>query len=378
MSADTSTDMSAAPGRPKQANAPSGGSAVRVASSVEASHPREVLLGAQAARVSLPVCDHYSGVEARMRKSLQLQAEFTEEFGACVFDVTLDCEDGAPVGGEADHAALVVALTLLADSNARVAVRVHPVDHPAFESDIATIAGAVGHKLTHIMIPKVESVLDVDRAVKALARASAGHLPLQVLIESPAAVHRAFEIAAHPRVQSLSFGLMDFVSSHGGAISSDGMGVQGQFTHPLVVRAKLEIASACHAWGKVPSHCVVAEFRDTQALGAAARRAAREFGYTRMWSIHPDQIRPIVQAFAPSAPEIEIAAKIIAAAADADWAPISFDGKLQDRASYRYFWQVLERAHQTGRELPNDIRIYFNPGYKATHGPTPDTTETSS
>jgi hypothetical protein len=58
----------------------------------------------------LPVCDHYSGVEARMRKSLQLQAEMTEEFGACVFDVTLDCEDGAPVGGEADHAALVVAL----------------------------------------------------------------------------------------------------------------------------------------------------------------------------------------------------------------------------------------------------------------------------
>ena len=60
----------------------------------------------------LPVCDHYSGVEARMRKSLQLQAEMTEEFGACVFDVTLDCEDGAPVGGEAEHAALVVELAL--------------------------------------------------------------------------------------------------------------------------------------------------------------------------------------------------------------------------------------------------------------------------
>ena len=62
------------------------------------SHPRAVLLGAQAGAIALPVCDHYSGVEARMRKSLQLQAEMTEEFGACVFDVTLDCEDGAPVG----------------------------------------------------------------------------------------------------------------------------------------------------------------------------------------------------------------------------------------------------------------------------------------
>ena len=68
-------------------------------------HPRDVLLGAQASAIQLPVCDHYSGVEARMRKSLQLQAEMTQEFGTCVFDATLDCEDGAPVGGEAEHAA---------------------------------------------------------------------------------------------------------------------------------------------------------------------------------------------------------------------------------------------------------------------------------
>jgi citrate lyase subunit beta/citryl-CoA lyase len=323
-------------------------------------HPREALLGAQAGAVVLPVCDHYSGVEARMRKSLQLQAEMTEEFGACVFDVTLDCEDGAPVGGEADHAALVMTLALLADEKARVAVRVHPVDHPAFEQDIATIAGKAGHKLTHVMIPKVESLDDIARADKALASAFAGHLPLQVLVESPAAVHRAFEIAAHPRVQSLSFGLMDFVSAHGGAIPADGMSSAGQFTHPLVVRAKLDIASACHAFGKVPSHCVVTEFSDTAAMQAAATRAAREFGYTRMWSIHPSQIRPILEAFAPAAQEIDVASKIIAAAARADWAPISFEGQLHDRASYRYFWHVLERAHRTGRALPDDMQAYFS------------------
>ncbi|WP_137895196.1 CoA ester lyase [Ramlibacter sp. 2FC] len=324
-------------------------------------HPREILLGAQASAGLIPVCDHYSGVEARMRKSLQLQAEMTEEFGACMFDVTLDCEDGAPVGGEAEHAALVVALATLAPDKARVAVRVHPVDHPAFEQDIATIAGNVGHKLSHIMVPKVESVDDVLRAENALKAAAADHLPLHVLIESPAAVHRAFEIAAHPRVQSLSFGLMDFVSAHGGAIPSDGMSSAGQFSHPLVVRAKLEIASACHAHGKVPSHCVVTEFNDTAAMQAAASRAAREFGYTRMWSIHPAQIRPILEAMAPSAKEVETASKIIVAAERADWAPISFQGQLHDRASYRYFWQVLERAHQTGRALPDEAQAYFQP-----------------
>jgi citrate lyase subunit beta / citryl-CoA lyase len=338
-----------------------GGSAVHAVTGVGASaaHPRDVLLGAQAAGISIPVCDHYSGVEARMRKSLQLQAEMTEEFGACVFDVTLDCEDGAPVGGEAEHAALVTELALAAGEGARVAVRVHPVDHPAFEADMASIAGRAGRKLAHIMIPKVESVQDVLRAEAALLSASAGHLPLQVLIESPAAVHRAFDIAAHPRVQSLSFGLMDFVSAHGGAIPSDGMSSAGQFAHPLVVRAKLEIASACHAHGKVPSHCVVTEFSDTAAMQAAATRAAREFGYTRMWSIHPSQIRPIVEALAPSVRDIETASRIIAAAAAADWAPISFEGQLHDRASYRYYWQVIERAHQTGRALAPEILAYF-------------------
>ncbi len=320
-----------------------------------------MLRGAQAGAAVLPVCDHYSGVESRMRKSLALQAEMAQEFGACVFDVTLDCEDGAPVGGEAEHAALVAELALAAAPAMRVGVRVHPVDHPAFAGDVVTIAGRAGHRLSHLMVPKVESIDDVREAVSALEAAGAEALPLHVLIESPLAVHHAFEIAGHPQVQSLSFGLMDFVSAHGGAIPADGMGAQGQFTHPLVVRAKLEIASAAHAHGKVPSHCVVTEFNDLEAMRAAAKKAAVEFGYTRMWSIHPNQIRPILEAFAPDERQIEVATKIIAAAIHADWAPVSFDGTLHDRASYRHFWQVLTRAQATGRVLPPEAQAWFAP-----------------
>ncbi len=295
-----------------------------------------------------------------MRKSLQLQAEMAAEFGTCVFDVTLDCEDGAPVGGEADHAALVSALALAAPAAARVAVRVHPVAHPAFEADVASIVGAAGHRLCHLMLPKVESVADVQGAAKALDAAGAMELPLHVLIESPMAVHRAFDIAAHPRVQSLSFGLMDFVSAHGGAIPAEAMGVAGQFAHPLVLRAKLAIASACHAHGKVPSHNVVTEFKDAAALSHAARQAADALGYTRMWSIHPDQIRPILAAFAPGEGAVEIATRIVLAAENADWAPISFQGQLHDRASVRYHWHVLLRAQRAGRALPSEVRAWFD------------------
>ena len=322
-------------------------------------HPRDVLQDAQAGAVTLPVCDHYSGVEVRMRKSLQLQAEMTQEFGVCVFDVTLDCEDGAPVGGEAEHAALVTELALAADPQARVAVRVHPVDHPAFAADIQTIAGRAGGRLCHIMLPKVESLADVALAVQAIDAAGATALPVHALIESPAAVHRAFDIASHPRLQSLSFGLMDFVSAHGGAIPADAMGSAGQFSHPLVVRAKLDIASACHAHGKVPSHSVVTEFSDAVAMENAARVASQTLGFTRMWSIHPSQIRPILQAMAPSEKDIAQACEVLGAAQASDWAPISHDGQLHDRASYRFFWHVLQRAHATGRSLPAQALAYF-------------------
>lgn len=327
------------------------------------SHPRDVLLGAQAVRGLLPVCDHYSGVPARMVKSLQLQAELIKEFGVCVLDVTLDCEDGAPTGGEIEQAKTVATLANNAYSatnniaKPRIGARLHAVDHPAFASDIEIVVGQAASSLAYIMIPKVESAADVAIAAAAMD-AMGSRLPLHVLIESPAAVHRAFEIAAHPRVESISFGLMDFVSAHAGAIPHTAMGME-QFQHPLVIRAKLEIASACHAYGKVPSHCVVTELQDASIIERAAHTAATSLGYTRMWSIHPHQIRPILRAFMPSIEEVELAQKVIQKAHSENWAPIAFNGKLHDRASYRYFWQVLERAHQTGCTLPESVQTYF-------------------
>lgn len=331
--------------------------------------PRHVLLGA-AVSGNLPVCDHYCGVYARMLKSLALQAELMQEFGACVFDVTLDCEDGAPIGSEREHALLVAELVQQTFAGARapgagperrVAVRVHPLDHPAFEQDVQIVVGRAGQFLCHLMLPKIDCVADIDRAAVCIdAAAGVGQrrtpIPLHVLVESPLALANVKSIAAHPRVQSVSLGLMDFVSAHAGAIPASAMGVAAgdragaidQFNHPLVVRAKVELASACHAYGKTPAHGVVTEFRDTQLVHNAARQAARLLGFTRMWSIHPDQIRPILSAFAPDPSEVVLASRIICAAQQAQWGPISVDGQLHDRASYRYYWQVLEKAYQTG------------------------------
>jgi citrate lyase subunit beta/citryl-CoA lyase len=330
-----------------------------------ATHPRDALFDADETAVALlPVCDHYCGVESRMRKSLALQAELGP-----VFDITFDCEDGAPIGGETEHAHLVAELAMSAENRfGRVGARVHPVDHPSFADDVATLVGRAGERLAYLMLPKPRGLDDVERAcaeidhqsrVRGLSRA----LPVHVLVETHGALREVERIAAHSRIESISFGLMDFVSAHRGAIPASGMSVEGQFTHPLVLRAKLAIAAACHGFAKTPSHSVVTEFNDASAIMAAATRASRELGYTRMWSIHPNQIEPIVEAFAPTAAEVEQACQIIMAAQDAQWAPINHRqygrDTLHDRASYRYFWRVLERAQRTGQPLPAEVRLRF-------------------
>jgi len=327
----------------------------------QATPPRQALFDPDEAPVStLPVCDHYSGVEVRMRKSLALQAEMGP-----VFDVTLDGEDGAPVGGEREHAHLMAELVMSAANRfGRVGARLPPVPHPQFESMTDVLVQGAGSRLAYLMIPKVRSLAELQRAadaVDAAARAAglARTIPLHALVETHGGLREVQALAAHPRIESLSFGLMDFVSAHRGAIPQSAMGAAGQFDHPLVLRAKLEIAAACHGHGKTPSHCVVTEFSDAAAMTQAARRAAQEFGYTRMWSIHPNQIRPILQAMAPSEAEIVQATEIIVAAVAVNWAPIQHDKQLHDRASYRYFWQLLCRAHATGRRLAPEVALYF-------------------
>ncbi len=323
-------------------------------------HPRQALFDAAGAAPALPVCDHYAGVPLRMHKSLLMQAELGP-----VFDVTLDCEDGAPVGGEAEHAHLVAELVMSSrNAHGRVGARVHPFDHPSFDADVSTLIKIAGGQLAYLMVPKVQSLAQVQEAVAAIDRAllENGHkrpVPVHVLIETHGALRDVDRIAAQPRIESLSFGLMDFVSAHRGAIPQSGMSAAGQFEHPLVLRAKLEISAACHAHLKTPSHCVVTEFKKLDLLRNAAQKASRQLGYLRMWSIHPDQIRPIVEAFAPTVAETDQAIEILLAAQANHWAPISHRDTLHDRASYRYFWHVLERAMRTGQDLPIEVRQAF-------------------
>lgn len=315
-------------------------------------HPSDVLFQGARRPIILPACDHYAGSEKLMRKSLALQ----QELGP-LFDITFDCEDGAQPGSELAHAQLIGNLINSEENQfCRIGARVHDASNPHFVADVSTICHLAAQKLAYLVLPKAEDLAQVERAVHFISEqaALAGRfdLPIHVLIETHGALADVFAIAALPQVQCLSFGIMDFVSAHNGAINANAMRTPGQFTHPLVVRAKLEIAAACHAHGKVPSHNVTTDIKDTAVVANDAARCTAEFGYTRMWSIHPNQIKPIVKAFIPRNSEVTEALGILLDAQKANWGPIQVHGRLHDRASYRYYWTILQRAKTSGMSLP--------------------------
>jgi citrate lyase subunit beta/citryl-CoA lyase len=329
-------------------------------------HPSAALYDPARALPRLPPCVHYAGNERYLRKALTLQHEMGP-----VFDIACDCEDGAPVGQERAHAKAMAALIVGGDNAfGRVGARIHDLTHTTWRSELDILVGEAGAKIAFLTVPKVNTVGDVERflhAVREEALRAGVHrtIPVSVMIETPGAVHDAWAIAALPGIASLDFGTLDFVSAHRGAIPAAAMQSPGQFDHPLVRRAKCEVAAAALAHAVVPAHGVTLALDDPDAVHADALRAKDEFGFLRMWSIHPTQIEPIVRAFSPDANAVATAATVLAAAQAADWGPIRHDGKLYDRASYRFFWELLQQAHASGAPLPASAGAFFAAGAPA-------------
>lgn len=322
-------------------------------------HPRLALYG-EPQFPSLAACEHYCGTVKQLGKAVALQNQ-----RGPLFDITADCEDGAPLGEEISHARALAECIASADNlYDRIGIRIHDVRHPAWKEEVDTILAIAGERVAYIVLPKAEGIGDVLAQIEVIEAARQRYgirrpLPLHVLIETPQALHQVWQIAALEAVETLDFGLMDFVSAHGGAIPEAAMRSPGQFEHPLIRRAKCEIAAAALAHHKIPAHNVTTEFRNPSIVAEDARRARQEFGFLRMWSIHPNQIEPIIAAMRPPFADVELAGRILIAAQEARWGPIQIDGRLHDRASYRYYWQMLLDARRTGQRLPPEIERRF-------------------
>ena len=323
-------------------------------------HPREALYAGERPFPAIPACEHYAGSEKLIGKALELQAKIGR-----VFDVTCDCEDGAQTGKERSHAEMIVdVLTSKRNTFGMAGTRIHDHSHPHWRADIDILVGGAGKVLAYVCIPKVNSAAQAAEMIAYVREVAKRNkvkrrVPVHVLIETHGGLREAWEIAALEGVQALDFGLMDFVSDHHGALNSAVMRSPQQFEHPLVVRAKSDIAAAALAHGVVPTHNPSLDLKNSYNVFRDAWRARNDFGFLRMYSIHPIQIQAIVDAMKPDLAEVADASAILLAAQRANWGPIQHAGELHDRATYRYFWHLLQKAKLTGVAMPAEASEAF-------------------
>ena len=323
-------------------------------------HPNEALFEGEPPFPVLPACEHFAGTEVRIGKAFELQ----QEMGG-VFDITMDLEDGAPTGEERAHAEMSARMQQ-SDANTfdMAGVRIHNYTHDHWRADVDILVGEAGDRLAYLTVPKCT---DADQGAEMIAyiqerAARAGverEIPVHILVETHGALHHAWELSALPTVQVLDFGLMDFVSAHHGTIPASAMRSPGQFEHALIRRAKAEVVAAALAHGVVPAHNVTLELKAPDVIYGDARRAHEEFGFMRQWSIYPAQIEPITRAMSPQPPEVELGEAIMLKAYEADWGPIQHEGDLHDRATYRYYWESLQRARLMNIQLSDEVERTF-------------------
>lgn len=323
-------------------------------------HPNEVLFEGEKPFPIIPTCEHFAGTEERISKALELQ----NKMGG-VFDITMDCEDGAPTGAEKAHAEMVVRMQNSPGNEHNMSgVRIHDYTHEHWKADIDIVVGGAAERVAYITVPKTVRAVELSRMIDYVrnATAKAGsnrEIPIHALVETHGALREVWQIAELPNVQVLDFGLMDFVSAHHGAIPAFAMRSPHQFEHALLRRGKSEVVAAALANGVVPAHNVTLELRDVEFIFNDAKRAHDEFGFLRQWSIYPAQIEPITRAMAPAHDEIEEAEAILLKAYAADWGPIQHEGNLHDRATYRYYWEQLQRARIQNVKLGKEVTERF-------------------
>jgi citrate lyase subunit beta/citryl-CoA lyase len=330
-------------------------------------HPNEALFGGEKPFPLIPACEHFAGSEKLILKALSLQDSNNPNAIGAVFDITCDCEDGAASGQERDHAEMIVNV-LNSDANKykMAGARIHDYTHPSWRQDIDILVGGAGKVLSYITIPKCTDFVQASEMISYIQEVAKKNqisrkIPVHILIETHGALKQVCEIAKLPWLQVLDFGLMDFVSAHHGAIPASAMRSPGQFEHRLLARAKAEVVAAALANGVVPAHNVTLDLKNVETTFSDASRARNEFGFLRMWSIYPTQIQAIVDAMKPNFDEVSDAANILLAAQAANWGPIQYAGELHDRATYRYFWEILQKAKLTGVAISDEAnRAFFS------------------
>ncbi|HEV7458435.1 MAG TPA: CoA ester lyase [Roseococcus sp.] len=218
--------------------------------------------------------------------------------------VLLDLEDSVPQDRKAEaRAGLAEAVPTARGGGADVLVRVNrPLALAVGDIEAAIAAGADGILLTKALGP--------DHVALAAEMLAAARRPMRmiVMIETAAALPRMAEMArASPLVAGLLIGAEDLAAEIGAAPDDE-----------IIALAKRQMVLAAVSAGVAPLGTLgtVADYRDAEKLRALVARSRRA-GLVGASCIHPSVVPILNEGFSPSAAEVDLARRQLAAAEEA-------------------------------------------------------------
>lgn len=217
--------------------------------------------------------------------------------------IILDLED-AVAPPKKDEARLLVrnALRQVNFYGAERMVRINQL--PRGLDDLEEI---IPHNVHVVLLPKCESkeqVQEVNKKIQSIQKNKKlkGEIYMMPIIESALGVIRAYEIAsAANNVVAVAIGLEDYSADLGVQRTKEGF--ESQYARSYLV-------NACRAAGVQAIDSAFSDFQDEEALRKTVLKL-KSLGFEGIGCIHPNQIKPVHESFAPQAEEIAKAKAIV-------------------------------------------------------------------
>jgi citrate lyase subunit beta/citryl-CoA lyase len=259
--------------------------------------------------------------ERKLRKALSSGADA----------VIADLEDAVTPEEKRTARTLSTSVLAEAEGDALRLVRVNAAGSEWIADDVEAV-DSIG--LDGLVLPKATAA-----AVGAVAGLG---LPVVAIVETPAGVRGAFELAVTPAVEALVLGAVDLGLALGLEPREDGLEL-------LFARSSLVVDSAA-AGLRGPIDQVWTTLRDDAGLQRDCA-LARSLGFRGKACIHPEQVSVVNDAFSPSSEELARARDVVRAFEDAaadGRGAVAFDGEMIDLP-------VVERARQLLAEAKRSV-----------------------
>lgn len=273
----------------------------------------------------------------KIRKASTLQVD----------SVCLDMEDGvARNRKEEARNTIGQALQTIEFAALERMARINPVSSGLEMDDLRQ---AVRGRPQALVVPKVEQPAAIEWVAGAISELEnefgfpPGDIKILAMIESAAGVVNLDAIShSSNRLEALIFGAEDFASSIGATRTSAGS---------EVFFARSAVLTYASAYGLQAIDMVYVDFRDIAGLEAEARLGS-QLGFTGKQVIHPDQVRPVQEAFTPDQQTIDRALQLIQSFEQQQSigkGVFGLDGKMVEAPMIRAAHSVLARARAAGR-----------------------------